>query len=146
MICSPGFIQTKMSAYSYKHKLTGQGESYHAHKCHHMTCLECNKNLTEQSLLTHLRGQHGMGSCLETPVLHPWLSLHLLPTLSASHSSYRGTCPCPVEGCSFSAQSWNLLHQHFVSFHPRDTIAIKEEGLLTPCELCGMQVTPYALE
>jgi hypothetical protein len=28
MICSPGFIQTHMSAYTYKHKLTGQGESY----------------------------------------------------------------------------------------------------------------------
>jgi hypothetical protein len=53
---------------------------------------------------------------------------------------------CPVEGCLYVASSQNLLRRHFINWHSGDTLTIAEEGPLAPCELCGMQVTPYALQ
>jgi hypothetical protein len=96
---------------------------------HHITCPECNKDLAEQSLLTQLRGQHGMELPSNTSIAPTALPLPV--TFTLSFPLYRYICPCPVEGCSFSAQSWNLLHQHFVSHHPRDITSPNDRGQST---------------
>ena len=58
---------------------------------------------------------------------------------------YEDLVPCPVEGCDYQASTRNLLRRHFVTRHDPHQLHIEEEGNLLPCELCGMQVTPYAL-
>jgi hypothetical protein len=69
---------------------------------------------------------------------------------SFEYSHFPLYCPamgCPVEGwCPYVAPLRNLLRRHFINRHSGDTLTIVEEGPLAPCELCGMQVTPYALQ
>lgn len=91
-----------------------------------------------------MRRQHGMElppNTGTTPTVQP-----VPRTYHFSYPLYKSRVTCPVAGCGLIAQNRNVMvKRHFASQHTNDYIHIEQEGHYPRCELCGMQVSPYAL-
>ena len=57
------------------------------------------------------------------------------------HPTHSGTYIYPVPGYSGRATTPWKLRRHFCYRHPLDEVSTAEEGTLTKCEACGMQVS-----
>ena len=138
MVCLPGSIRTYYSHHAYKRKLEGQGDTYRQRKRRQVACTVCSKDLSEGSIVTHIRTQHNMEP------LPPEATPPCAPVgYNVEWPQPRGTmCPCPAPDCDFKAGSENLLRRHFTTWHPRDVFRVRGRTFHAPCELYGMQVSP----
>jgi hypothetical protein len=61
-------------------------------------------------------------------------------TLNAYHVSVNGSTitSCPVDGCPYRIHRPEGMRLHFQTMHNKDTIVIKEEGVLPQCLNCGI--------
>lgn len=107
MVCLPWSLRTHQTSAKYKRSLEGPGDDYCAQKRCRTLCPECNKDLSEGSLPSHLRTQHKSelhGNTGDAPV-----TLELTAYTVTFPAAVVGMKQCPVVGCPYVATSANLL-------------------------------------
>ena len=115
-------------------------EDRRAWQMHRTTCDICRVELATGSLRRHQETQHGVYTAFAVPA---HLQEAARPTVQcmAHRPTHSGTYTCPVPGCPGRvATLWKVL-RHFRYRHPLDKVSTAEEGTLTKCEACVMQVS-----
>jgi hypothetical protein len=141
MTCLPGSIRTSLTDAAYNRRVTGEGMTHRQRQQMKTNCPQCGKELSQSSLLTHLRQQHGMEPDPSWNINNV-VAAQLPPQLyTVSFPAHSPSVECPVGSCHATLTTRTGLRTHFQRRHWNDSVHIQEESLAPwpKCHKCGLQ-------
>jgi len=139
MAILPTVATTTISNAAYKHRMTGEGETYCEHKQAQISCPLCKTAMQACSLTIHFCTKHPT-----IPIPRPTDTGTHMDSLPTSYIVYepdkKAAITCPVPNCtSVIKGSWYAIRRHFFFRHKTVTVMVVDKGELPSCSECGFQ-------